>query len=1125
MPTPKEVFDNPADHWGFITSASDDEFEGQYFDRKEAGRQEGRAQLSKSQIDAISDQIRECISAFANANHAGGLLALGISNHGELKGIGHLTEKQINRLTDLDSHLKCNCARSKLVDCTNTSGDSDKILLIYTACAERSICETRDRSPTAWIRQGKQNVILSEQLRDQLRRDKSIIDFELSPCCLFLIDDVDKDVLNQFRKGYLRDAMFQWDDTQLLYHVGAILPDDNRTQYRFTNAGLLFFGINPQRILSRAYVRLMQFEVNSTEYNERGLPTKDKEFKGAIPQQIRQIRTFFRESSFFKTYQVRKPDGGFKEDPELPYIAVDEAVVNSLAHRDYGVALPIECSHYKDAFTVANPGRILQRGRDLPLEFSLDEEVLDSMPRNSKIIEWLRVMRDEDGAAFVRALSEGTKAMRREMQAASLPAPKYKITDGGNTVVTLLSDAVEREARQRATSVAEAASEFSNLFPLTLISDKGGALPIALSHDYRRTLLTLIRDALQSKGWYADRFGFGVLVAHRQGTQLRIPNEIQKILRFYPAYSFQMREYWAKHYLCVDYTLEIKNILNVQQLNSMLEPSALVDRIAVARINAWHRGKILKVDSEFTSIHIFELGIDHDIRNDSVIPDLSIAVLKSLINKSGAAFDFDKEIKVHSLSMEPGSSRIRSEKTIKIVHEIATSIFPLRMGNAQLCLHTTPESLHSLGKEDSLQVGEIQEPTVRFGNSVESDNIRNGITNFGVYDSRPKSISLVPICTISMREDMGNLIQRLKVGKYRYKGAERTFKTRFDYTGIVTVSSPDDIIEECQRLLAEHPEWAGDKSLSRLFLIHTPEQGHAADDENAPYYRVKRLLMEQGVPNQMVDTPTLVNPEWKDLNLALNIAAKCGVTPWVLTDRIPEADFFIGLSYTQSHKRGRGRLVGYAMVFNRFGCWEFYSGNTESFTYEERAKYFASITQRTLAKLSLSDTPNIYFHYSAKFSRDDRQTILDAARNVKPGGTYSFVSINTHHNIRLYDHGAETDGSLRRGHYVMTTPKQILISTTGYNPFRKSLGTPKPLEVTIWTESPRGAADAPPDLKSLANQILCLTKLNWASTDSICGEPITTKYAGDIAYLTDSFLRQSGKFCLHPVLEATPWFI
>jgi hypothetical protein len=66
-----------------------------------------------------------------------------------------------------------------------------------------------------------------------------------------------------------------------------------------------------------------------------------------------------------------------------------------------------------------------------------------------------------------------------------------------------------------------------------------------------------------------------------------------------------------------------------------------------------------------------------------------------------------------------------------------------------------------------------------------------------------------------------------------------------------------------------------------------------------------------------------------------------------------------------------------------------------------------------------------------------------------------------------------------------------------------------------------------PDLRGLATQILSLMKLNWASTDSLCAEPITTKYARDIAYLTAAFLRQGSKtpFRLHPVLERTPWFI
>jgi hypothetical protein len=87
------------------------------------------------------------------------------------------------------------------------------------------------------------------------------------------------------------------------------------------------------------------------------------------------------------------------------------------------------------------------------------------------------------------------------------------------------------------------------------------------------------------------------------------------------------------------------------------------------------------------------------------------------------------------------------------------------------------------------------------------------------------------------------------------------------------------------------------------------------------------------------------------------------------------------------------------------------------------------------------------------------------------------------------------------------------------------LGTPLPLEVTVWTHPPTGHTRTPADLHALARQILALTKLNWSSSDSLTGEPITTKYAGDIAYLAAAFLRQGSPFTLHPALERTPWFL
>jgi hypothetical protein len=81
------------------------------------------------------------------------------------------------------------------------------------------------------------------------------------------------------------------------------------------------------------------------------------------------------------------------------------------------------------------------------------------------------------------------------------------------------------------------------------------------------------------------------------------------------------------------------------------------------------------------------------------------------------------------------------------------------------------------------------------------------------------------------------------------------------------------------------------------------------------------------------------------------------------------------------------------------------------------------------------------------------------------------------------------------------------------------------LEPNIFVEGPDRRPWTHHDLRALASQILSLTKLNWASTDSLCGEPTTTKYAGDIAYLAAAFLRQQNNFKVHAALEQTLWFI
>jgi predicted HTH transcriptional regulator len=253
MSTPLEIFENPSDFMSFLTSGSDNDFESQFFDRKEVGRTNDGL-MSQNTIDNVTSQIKECVSAFANAE--GGLLVLGISKVGSIKGIGHLSENQIIRITSLNQLLKFQSTSLKFFECTNDQGVQNKILLILVYKSEHGICETITSNPQAWLRVGPQNQPMTDDMRDLLKREKRITDYERTSCCPYDPADLDKQVVSEFRRAISPGS--QISDQDLLYQAGALERDVKGALF-FNNAGFLFFANNPTRVLSWAHVRLLRF--------------------------------------------------------------------------------------------------------------------------------------------------------------------------------------------------------------------------------------------------------------------------------------------------------------------------------------------------------------------------------------------------------------------------------------------------------------------------------------------------------------------------------------------------------------------------------------------------------------------------------------------------------------------------------------------------------------------------------------------------------------------------------------------------------------------------------------------------------------------------------------------------
>jgi hypothetical protein len=131
MPSPREVFDDPAKYWTFLTVPNDADFEGQNFDRKELPRGQN-GQVSSSDLKEFRhDDVAETVSAFANSNKSGGLLVVGISKTGEVRGVCHLSDGQRTALANVDDLVSDSDAVVKFFDCPSVHRQNDSICLVF----------------------------------------------------------------------------------------------------------------------------------------------------------------------------------------------------------------------------------------------------------------------------------------------------------------------------------------------------------------------------------------------------------------------------------------------------------------------------------------------------------------------------------------------------------------------------------------------------------------------------------------------------------------------------------------------------------------------------------------------------------------------------------------------------------------------------------------------------------------------------------------------------------------------------------------------------------------------------------------------------------------------------------
>jgi predicted HTH transcriptional regulator len=1074
---PKELYESPD-----IKLLCAEKIENQFYDRKSKQKPQ---------------RIAEVVSSFANINVEGGLISIGISDDGIIEGVLHRPDMNVNEILTYQSQAGI-LTNHKFVDCKNSKGIGDQILLIYVPYAPDKVVETS--SGDAFIRIGDQTHKLNYAQRRDLEYKKGQSSYEDEIGCLFKQDELADDVLNEFQK-----SVRQKDKHAIPHSVEEVLSNchllkiANGNNY-LTKAGLLLFYKDPTKHIPGAYLRFLRYHGREKKAGTSQNVIKDEMFYGPVPKLIQKAVDYIQTQ--VKEFSYLGEKGKFVTEPEYPEFAWTEAVVNALIHRSYSQCnAPIFMEMFDDRIEIISPG-------EYPVGITPDQFFHN--PRNPHLMNAMRYLE------FVKMAAEGIQRIKQEMETAGLPPPIYSPPGQPNVKVILRNDIDRREAR---IVKKEEASEFSNLFEVKVTGSIGSEGAII---DGKGATIQKIRKEFESKlrlaGWAIDSFTNDTAINLSEKYAVE---EIDDYVSIYPGFRYIFRKLNDLLVLTIDPTIEVRNRATLKLINE-IAPEMLSWGVfrGYAKIDSnWKACVIKNIEEE--SVRLFIKNSEEveaseiSVPLENVVPSIPTRWLSYLIRKAKLRTNLYKIIQKQAFSTSKNAARLRAEETLKLVNRLRKTIFPLDIDSFKIELVPEPVKLKDAFKlhKDLVET----EPIFDSSNPKSASTVIEGLSQYGSYERPEKEIPLVILITDERSEEMKSLIKTIIHGSYKYRGAEKTFSVNLKQLYIETTGSCDDYLKKCEEILRDIPEKA-------VFIIYCPEEIYGKEDYQSPYYRVKHYLLEKGYPSQMIDEETLLDQRFKDFNIALDIFAKSGYVPWVLSEGMPNADLFLGISYsTVGRGPERKRVLAYINVFDRYGKWLYYRGNAKPIRFEERNRAFREILEDIVQDYEKrASLQRLHVHSAFKLSFESRKEIADGVWKRAPQAEVSFVHINDLSNIRLYDKRSMGDGSLSRGAYVVINPNHFFISTTGYNELgQKGIGTPRTLEVKVNRLGSKGDLDP----RIYAQHILSLTKLNWASTKSFCRDPITLKYSRDIAYLMAAFLKSFDSFKIHPRLEKTPWFL
>jgi len=289
-----------------------------------------------------ADSLASDMAAFANTE--GGVMLLGVTDHGSVIG---LSREDVRRINQLISNAASQLVRSPLaVKTENVAVGSGRVVIVLTV-PKGMDKPYFDKNGVIWLKSGadKRRVNSKEELRRifqitaQFHADELPTKAGIEALDKLRFRDFLKDV---YSRNFPADAGKL---KQLLLNMNLV------TENGMMNlAGLLLFGEHPERFAPQFVVKAIRYpgnKIHATDY----LDTED--FAGPL-------RKIFDDALAFVMRNLHKVQAGRGVNapgvPEIPETVFEELLVNALVHRDYLVSAPIRLFIFDNRIEIISPG-------------------------------------------------------------------------------------------------------------------------------------------------------------------------------------------------------------------------------------------------------------------------------------------------------------------------------------------------------------------------------------------------------------------------------------------------------------------------------------------------------------------------------------------------------------------------------------------------------------------------------------------------------------------------------------------------------------------------------------------------------------------------------------------------